>query len=365
MWRAAEIVSTRVFPDLAASRRCDYRSRLLDGHTVRPTRKTRVMSQIHIIHENPAWLPPLADALDARGLPWTEWFMHHGTFDLAAPPPEGVFYNRMSASSHARDHRFSAELTACVLAWLTRWGRIVVNGPAALDLEISKVRQYAALEAAGLRTPRTVMVAGRDRIVAAAQAHFRGEPVILKPNRGGKGLGVQLFRTLEGLKEHVESDRYVEPIDGIQLLQAYVRAPRPVITRAEFTGRRFTYAVEVDTSDGFELCPADACVIGEMACPVGEDPGRPEHKFTVVNNVDPGLISRLEAFLERAGVDVAGIEFIMGADGQPLVYDVNTNTNYNPDAEARAGIAGTRRSGMGALAAWLGDRLAQTQSRAA
>ena len=157
----------------------------------------------------------------------------------------------------------------------------------------------------------------------------------------------------------------VEPVDGIQLLQAYVRASRPVITRAEFTGQRFTYAVEVDTSDGFELCPADVCVIGDMACPVGEEPGRPAHKFTVADGVDPDLIGRLEGFLERTGVDVAGIEFIVGADGQPLVYDVNTNTNYNPDAEARAGIAGTRRSGMGALAAYLGDRLAQTRTRAA
>ncbi len=323
------------------------------------------MSQIHVIHENPEWLPPLAAALNARGLPWADWFMHNGSFDLARPPPEGVFYNRMSASSHTRDHRYSAELTACVLAWLTRWGRIVVNGSAALDLEISKVRQYAALEAAGLRTPHTVMVAGRDRIVAAARTHFDGEPVILKPNRGGKGLGVQLFHTLEGLTEHVESDRYVEPVDGIQLLQAYVRAPRPVITRAEFTGRRFTYAVEVDTSEGFELCPADVCAIGEMVCPVGEEPGRPTHKFTVVDNVDRDLIGRLESFLEHAGVDVAGIEFIVGADGKPLVYDVNTNTNYNPDAESRAGIAGTPRSGMGALAAYLGEILAKTRSRAA
>jgi hypothetical protein len=323
------------------------------------------MNQIHILHENPDWLPPLAQALDARGLPWAEWFMHNGAFDLAAPPPEGVFYNRMSASSHTRDHRFSAELTACVLAWLTRWGRIVVNGPAALDLEISKVRQYAALEAAGIRTPRTVMVAGRDQIVAAARSHFDGEAVILKPNRGGKGLGVQLFRTLESLQDHVESDRYVEPVDGIQLLQAYVRAARPIITRAEFTGRRFTYAVEVDTSDGFELCPADVCAVGDTVCPVGEASDRPAHKFTVVDSVDLGLIRRLEHFLEQAGVDVAGIEFIVGADGQPLVYDVNTNTNYNPDAEVRAGIAGTRRSGMGALAVWLGDRLAQIGSRAA
>ena len=129
-----------------------------------------------------------------------------------------------------------------------------------------------------------------------------------------------------------------------------------MITRVEFTGKALHLCrVEVDTSEGFELCPADVCAIGEAACPVGEEATRPAYKFTVVDSVDPGLIERLEAFLERAGVDVAGIEFITGSDGQPLVYDVNTNTNYNPDAEARAGIAGTRRSGMGALAAYLGD----------
>ena len=323
------------------------------------------MSRIHVIHENPAWLPPLADALDARGLPWTEWFLHTGAFDLSAPPPEGVFYNRMSASSHTRDHRFSAEFTACVLAWLVRWGRIVVNGPAALDLEISKVRQYAALEASGIRTPHSVMIAGREAIVDAAIRHFPGQPVILKPNRGGKGLGVQLFHTVEGLREYVASDGYVEPVDGIQLLQAYIKAARPVITRAEFTGGRFTYAVEVDTSEGFELCPADVCAIGDLACPVGAVMDRPAHKFTVIDGIDPGLRTRLEAFLGRSGVDVAGIEFIVGEDGLPLVYDVNTNTNYNPDAEARAGIAGTARSGMGALAAYLGDLLARSAVRAA
>ena len=323
------------------------------------------MSRIHVLHENPAWLPPLADALDASALPWTEWFLHTGAFDLSAPPPEGVFYNRMSASSHTRDHRFSADFTACVLAWLVRWGRIVVNGPAALDLEISKIRQYAALEAAGIRTPRTVMIAGRDAIVDGAIRHFPGQPVILKPNRGGKGLGVQLFHTIEGLREYAASSDYVEPVDGIQLLQAYIKAPRPVITRAEFTGGRFTYAVEVDTSEGFELCPADVCAIGDLACPVGGEADRPAHKFTVIDGIDPGLRAGLETFLERSGVDVAGIEFIVGADGLPLVYDVNTNTNYNPDAEARAGIAGTARSGMGALAVYLGDLLARSTVRAA
>ena len=109
------------------------------------------MRSIHVIHENPAWLSPLAEALDRLRLPWTEWDLSGGVFDLSAPPPEGVFYNRMSASSHTRGHRYAAELTAGVLAWLARHGRRVVNGPRALDLEISKARQYAALEAAGAR----------------------------------------------------------------------------------------------------------------------------------------------------------------------------------------------------------------------
>ena len=218
------------------------------------------MPRIHILHENPDWLPPLARALDQRHLPWTDWFLHEGAFDLAASPPNGVFYNRMSASSHTRDHRYAAELTASVLAWLTRWGRRVVNGPAALDLEISKVRQYAALEQHGIATPRTVLVCGRHNVVEAARKHFGDSPVILKPNRGGKGLGVQLFHDPASLAAHVAGGTYEVPVDGLMLLQEYVRSPEPIITRSEFVGGRFLYAVEVDTTGGFELCPADACV---------------------------------------------------------------------------------------------------------
>src|SRR5215831_17539192 len=123
------------------------------------------MPHIHVIHENAAWLEPLAAALDRRVLPWQEWFLDGGVFDLSRPPPEGVFYNRMSASSHTRDHRYAAELTAAVLAWLERHRRPVVNGARALDLEISKARQMAALETAGIRTPNTVLVGGKELLV--------------------------------------------------------------------------------------------------------------------------------------------------------------------------------------------------------
>jgi hypothetical protein len=312
---------------------------------------------IHVIHENAAWLEPLAVALDAEHLPWRDWFLDRGAFDLSVPPPEGVFYNRMSASSHTRGHRYAAELTASLLAWLAAHRRRIVNGPRALDLEISKVRQYAALGAAGIRTPRTVLVAGKDELLPAAARHFAGGPVILKPNRGGKGLGVRLFQIPAALAEYVRGPDYEPPVDGLHLLQEYIRAAAPFITRAEFVGGRFLYAVEVDTSGGFELCPADRCAVGDAFCPTGE---APRAKFTIVHDIDAVLKARYEAFLAQNGIEVAGIEFIRDAAGTAYTYDVNTNTNYNPDAEARAG-----RSAMCALARFLGGELERLSRPAA
>jgi len=313
------------------------------------------MMHIHVIHENAAWLEPLAAALDRQALPWRDWFLDRGVFDLSQPPPEGVFYNRMSASSHTRDHRYAAELTASVLAWLERYGRRVVNGSRALDLEISKARQYAALEAAGIRTPDTVLVAGKELLVEAARRHFGDGSFILKPNRGGKGLGVRLFSRAEALGDYIDGPDYEPPVDGLHLLQQYLRAPVPLITRAEFIGGRFIYAVEVDTSDGFELCPADACAVGDAFCPAGEEP---RAKFTIIDDIDPSLQRRYEAFLSANDIGVAGIEFITDGEGMVYAYDVNTNTNYNPDAELRAG-----RCAMHTLAGYLGTELTRLYPR--
>jgi hypothetical protein len=309
------------------------------------------MTYIHVIHENAAWLEPLAAALDRQGLPWRDWFLDRGIFDLSGPPPAGVFYNRMSASSHTRDHRYAAELTASVLAWLEQHGRCVVNGSRALDLEISKARQYAALEKAGIRTPDTVLVAGKGLLTEAARQRFGGGPFILKPNRGGKGFGVRLFQTPDALGDYLDSPDYAPPVDGLHLLQQYVRAPVPLITRAEFIGGRFMYAVEVDTSDGFELCPADVCAVGDAFCPAGEET---RAKFTIIDDIDNTLKRRYEAFLAANDIGVAGIEFVTDADGAVHTYDVNTNTNYNPDAEVRGG-----RSGMEALAGYLATELSR------
>src|SRR5918993_1537764 len=123
------------------------------------------MSKVYVIHENSVWVEPLRAAFDELGTPFEEWFLDKGILDLRSAPPDGVFYNRMSASSHTRGHRYAAEYTGAVLAWLERHGRTVVNDSRALRLEISKVAQYEALAACGIATPETLAVIGRESIV--------------------------------------------------------------------------------------------------------------------------------------------------------------------------------------------------------
>ena len=322
------------------------------------------MAKIYVIHENESWVEPLRAAFAEFRLPYEEWFLDRGTLDLGSVPPEGVFYNRMSASSHTRDHRYAAEYTGAVLAWLETQGRRVINNGRALQLEISKVAQYAALSTYGIRTPRTIAAVGREQIVAAARRLFEdqdGGAFITKHNRAGKGLGVRLFHSVAALEEHVASDRFEPSVDGIMLLQQYIQAPEPFIVRVEFVGGKFLYAVRVDTSLGFELCPADACQIGDAFCPVGETaPQPPAPRFQIVEGFDHPILERYRRFLAGNGIGIAGIEFIVDRAGELYTYDVNTNTNYNSAAEAEAGLYGMR-----AIAAYLGEELAQLRARAA
>ena len=308
------------------------------------------MSKIYIIHENDEWTIHLTKRLEQLGLPYELWHLDKGIVNLNEEPPEGVFYSRMSASSHTRNHRFAPELTSAVLAWLEFHNRPVFNGSSALRLEVSKVHQYTALEKAGILTPRTIAAVGKEQIVDAAKQLGKAS-FITKHNRAGKGLGVQLFHSVDALQSYVNSAAFDESVDGITVVQEYIQSPQSYITRVEFVGERFVYAVKVDTSNGFQLCPADACQISDAFCPVGKEVVE-KPAFEITEDINQDLIAKYQAFLKANGIAVAGIEFIRNQDGLIYTYDVNTNTNYNSDAEEKAG-----KYGMLELAKFLGEAL--------
>lgn len=306
--------------------------------------------KVYVLHDNPDWYPPFAAAFDAEGVEHEQWLLGDGQLDLSAAPPRGVFWSRISASSHTRERPYAKDHARAVLSWLESHGRRVVGGRRVLELEMSKSAQHAALRAAGFDVPHTVAVVGKTGLVSAAAT--LPVPFITKHNQGGKGLGVRRFDSVDALAEHVDSDDYETPVDGITLLQEYVRPAAPFITRVEMAGGEYVYAITADIArGGFELCPADACAVDDSGPADGSPaPGL----FTLRAGFDDHpIIGRYLGFAREHGIEIAGFEFIETADGRLVTYDVNTNTNYNADVEAVAPRSGPRQ-----IARYLGGLLA-------
>ncbi|MFK7931723.1 MAG: RimK family alpha-L-glutamate ligase [Myxococcota bacterium] len=308
------------------------------------------MSAVHVLFENEDWMPPLREALKSRGLPVQEHFITDGSVDPNDAPAEGVWINRMSPSAHTRDHQGGVVLTRLWLEHLEAHRRPVLNGTRAFGLEVSKVRQDQALRRAGILTPHTVaVVGGADALVSAAQTF--PQPFITKHNQGGKGLGVQLFRSIDAFEAHVGSPEFLPSPDGVTLLQQYIEPAEPFITRIEIVDGQFLYAIKSSTVGGFELCPADACAVDDNAfCPA--DGSDTFSLRTDITAEDP-LVKRYIAMMAAEGLDIAGIEFVEDAEGRRWTYDINGTTNFNGTVEAQHGVYG-----MQAIAALAERRLA-------
>lgn len=323
---------------------------------------------VYIIHENDTWLPPFRQAFEKLRLPFVEWNLseaHAYSLDKA-PENDAIYFNRISPSSHTRNHRFSCEITAQVLDYLSLHSRRIVNDQRALALELSKVKQYVALTKSQIRVPRTAFVASAsslsdqkstikekflEQLKSTAKANFfdastqRWTPFVSKHNRAGKGLGVHLFTDEQQLEEQFQklftesTDAEEFSVDGIYLLQEYIKSPRQVINRAEFIGYKLMYVIEVDTRQGFQLCPSDACRKTADSKLVKQSADEIRHGFDIrteesFTERERQVIGQLENFLRERQIEVAGIEWV--DDGTDIyVYDVNCNTNYNVAAETR------------------------------
>lgn len=309
------------------------------------------MNKIYVIHENEDWLIPLRAAFKKLNIPYEEWFIGNMSLDLNQTPPEGIFYNRMSASAHTRNHRYSPEFTGNLLAWLKCHGRKVINDRRALQLEIRKSEQYFALQEFGIPHPKTVIV-NDINLLPKAVDQLNLFPFIIKPNRGGKGAGVQLIQSKESLLQTIANDQLGESLDGIWLVQEYIKPANGRIVRAEFVGGKFLYAVSIDSSKGFQLCPADACNITDAFCPVGQSANAP--KFVILENYENEDLKKYARFLKANDIGVGALEYAEDENGKRWVYDVNTNTNYNSEAEAAFGNC---KQGMFEIARFLGKKL--------
>jgi len=66
-------------------------------------------------------------------------------------------------------------------------------------------------------------------------------------------------------------------------------------------------------------------------------------KFKILKNYKKNaLIKNYEKFIAKNGIEIAGIEYIIDKNGTIYTYDINTNTNYNSQAEKSSKIKGMK-----------------------
>src|SRR6266571_3194708 len=91
-------------------------------------------------------------------------------------------------------------------------------------------------------------------------ANAIGYPVVIKPNIGGSGAGIERFNSRDELRSAVEANRLYFGIDSTALVQEAFTARDGIITRVEVLGGKFLYAIRIHvTGQSYNLCPADIC----------------------------------------------------------------------------------------------------------
>ena len=268
-------------------------------------------------------------------------------FDLAFDPagaatlPAPVIFNRIAMSSFLRAPEHPIFFARSLLAHWERHGASILNGARALNTDASKANQLSLIARLGYAVPATRVVHRRADLVAAADG-LRW-PLVVKANIGGSGAGITRYDDLAELRQAVADASVPDSIDRVLLLQEYVPVRGGVITRIETLGGRYLYAIDVDGGGGFDLCPADACMID----------GKPSITMRRAEP-DAALIEAAERIVRAAGIDVGGVEVMIDdRDGTPRFYDINALSNFVADPLSVLGWDPHER-----LVDWLEQRIA-------
>lgn len=289
-----------------------------------------------IYHEHPDWFKPLMNELSKRGILYEQQDPRFHFFAIEEEKPKAsLFFNRMSPSAYLRDGVQGVYYTLNYLKHLETLGVIVINGYKAFTYEISKAQQLTLMQSLGIKFPKAHVINHASRAVEASRGlRF---PVVVKANIGGSGAGITKYNTPEDLQQAVNNNTIDLGIDHTALVQEFIPARGGYITRVETLGGKFLYAIKVyTTGESFNLCPADICQttagteLVRNACALDA----PKNGLKVEAYTPPHqVIDAVETIMEKSGIDVGGIEYIIDdRDGELLYYDVNALSNFVADA---------------------------------
>ena len=276
---------------------------------------------IAVYYEHPEWFLPLFDELDRRDIDYVKLHAPAHFHDPAVREcPYSLVVNRVSAYPSGGSHPEIVLYAQQYLAYLDEIGVRVINGHDAFSLGASKSRQIDVFERLGVPYPRARVINHPSQAVAAAEGlRF---PIVVKPNIGGSGAGIQRYDSMDELVCAVESGVIDMGIDHTALVQEFLTAANNEIIRVEILNGEFLYALRLPiAADSFNYCPADGCNI--------DNPDMQVHVYTPPDAVIEDSIRIMAA----SSPDIGGIEYLIDAEsGQATYYDINPLSNFVADA---------------------------------
>ena len=301
--------------------------------------------RVGVLFEHPEWFRPLFATLERRGIPYVPIDAASLAWDPARRPGFDLLLNRMSPSAWTRGHGHAIQSTLAYLHYVERWGVRTVNGLTAWRLEISKSAQLDLFERLRVPYPKARVINHASRALDAAEG--LRYPVVVKPNIGGSGAGIQKFDAPAALAAAVAAGGVTLGMDDTALVQEFLPASGGSIVRIELLGHEMLYAIRITPpkEHGFNLCPADICQVDDgrhrpevrTAASQGDPtleicPAKPAMHIEAAT-VPADVLEWARRISRDAGLDVCGIEFLVDErDGRPYFYDVNALSNFVTDA---------------------------------
>ena len=196
------------------------------------------------------------------------------------------------------------------------------NRAEAIELSDDKAATVSALLGTGVRQPRTVPVPRSDAHTAwgptgfaEATAATLGLPVVVKEVRGSFGQEVHLARTV------AELTKLLDELSGHACIcQEFIASSEGRDVRVQVVGDRAVGAILrfSQTGDFRANINSGASYRGYEATP--------EQEAVAV------------AATQGLGLDFAGVDLLFGADGRPVLCEVNSNAHSIPEMLEECGV---------------------------
>ena len=274
-----------------------------------------------VLYEHPEWFKPLFAELERRGVPYEKLFVGDLCYDPAVRRcPYSLVVNRVSAYPSGGSHPRVVLFVKEYLAYLESIGAEVINGYDAYLVGASKALQLDVFERLGVPYPRARVIHHSAQAMQAAEG--LAFPLVVKPNVGGSGAGIQKFEGLLELEWAVDTQALDLGIDHVALVQEYLPAQGGYIVRVEVLDGEYLYAIRLPISEhSFNYCPADGCNVEDADLAV--EPHSPPE----------AVIQEVKRILSASKADLGSVEYLVNeADGRAYYYDINPLSNFVADA---------------------------------